>query len=132
MPGQPSHGIEATIRGSFTEPVCVVITDLEMGEDMVRSLLGDSLPLRVVSWEGQKYLAAITSLRPRVIVVLDSDGELLQQRAQLIASLFSSYPPTVISATLAESPLAAPRLLLHELGAGTVVRITAVSDVLLQ
>ncbi|MGZ3680627.1 MAG: hypothetical protein ACXWQR_19165, partial [Ktedonobacterales bacterium] len=77
----------------------MVIADEGVSEGEVRRYLGDSLPLRVVSWQDQKYLAAITELRPQVIAVWGNVEELVDERCQLVASLFSRFEPTVLSVT---------------------------------
>jgi hypothetical protein len=109
-----------------TEPVCVAIADDDIAEGEVRRCLGDALPLRVVAWGDQNYLAAITALRPAVIVVLGADERLAYDRCQLVASLLSSYTPTVISATLTEASSCHLRVQL--LGTGATVQIASLSD----
>ncbi len=114
--------------GLVSEPVCVVITDDGIAEDEVRRRLGNSLPLRIVSWGDQNYLTIISALRPAVIVVLGADEGLLQNRCKLVASLFSNLEPTVISAKIADASEFAPELLIEQLGAGTAVQIASLSD----
>jgi hypothetical protein len=63
-----------------------------------------------------------------VIVVLGADEGLLQNRCQLIASLFSNLEPTVISAKMAGASIFAPQLLIEHLGAGVAVQIASLSD----
>lgn len=111
----------------FSEPVCVVIADADVAEDEVRRHLGDSLPLRIVSWQDQKYLAAITELRPQVIAVWGNVEELVDERCQLVASLFSRFETTVIGVTMPDVPPVPPRLVVRQLGAGATVEITSLS-----
>src|SRR4051794_11282461 len=48
---QRSHRKSGTMTAEpFSEPVCVVIADENVSEAEARRCLGDSLPLRVVSW----------------------------------------------------------------------------------
>lgn len=113
----------------FSEPVCVVIVGQDISEDEARRYLGDLLPLRVVSWQRQNYLAAITELRPQVIAVWANTEELVHERCQLVASLFSYFEPTVISVTVPDAQPNAPRLMVQRLGAGATVQIAKLSDV---
>ncbi len=112
----------------FSDPVCVVIADKDITEGEARRCLGDSLPLRIVSWQSQNYLAAITELRPQVIVVWAKGEELVHERCQLIASLFSRFEPTVISVANTDVPSEIPRLLVQQLGAGTTAQIARLSN----
>lgn len=116
----------------FSEPVCVVIADEHVSEAEARRCLGDSLPLRVVSWESQNYLAAITELHPKVIAVWANTEELVHERCQLIASLFSRLEPTVLSITMPDVLSDAPLLEVQQLGAGTTVQIARLSDLQLR
>ncbi|HEX9412685.1 MAG TPA: hypothetical protein VF916_04220 [Ktedonobacterales bacterium] len=113
----------------FSEPVCVVIVDEGIAEDEVHRGLGDALPQRVASWQDQGYLAAITTLRPQLIVVWGIQEELLHERCRLVASLFSRFEPTVISATMAEESQGAPHLTVQQLGAGATAQIRGLRDV---
>lgn len=113
----------------LSEPVCVVIAGERTEEDAVRRCLGDSLPLRVVSWQNQDYLGTITALRPQVIVIWGAIDDLVHERCQLLASLFSSFAPTVISAIGATGPAGAPHLMVQQLGIGARVRIAGLRDV---
>jgi len=115
----------------FSEPVCVVIADEDVAEAEVRRCLGDSLPLRIVSWQDQKYLAAITELRPQVIGVWGNVEELVDERCQLVASLFSRFEPTVLSVIITDVPPGLPRLILRQLGAGATAQITSLSKLYL-
>ena len=114
----------------LSEPVCVVIADEDISQDEARDCLGDSLPVRVVFWQDPSYVATITALRPQVIVVLAEWGTpdaLVRERCQLIASLFSSFAPTVISATMSSLPIGAPCLVVQQLGTGATVKIGGLS-----
>lgn len=112
----------------FSDPVCVVIVDENITESEAHRRLGDSLPLRIVSWQSHKYLAAITELRPQVIVVWAKAEELVYERCQLIASLFSRFEPTVISATNPDMQSETPRLMVQQLGVGMTAQIASLSD----
>lgn len=112
----------------FSDPVCVVIVDEDIRESEARRCLGDSLPLRIVSWQNHSYLTAITELRPQVIVVWARAEELVHERCQLIASLFSRFEPTVISLTKSDTHSDTPRLVVQQLGAGTTAQIARLSD----
>lgn len=126
---QRSHRKSGTMTAEpFSEPVCVVIADEHVSEAEARRCLGDSLPLRVVSWESQNYLAAITELHPKVIAVWANTEELVHERCQLIASLFSRLEPTVLSITMPDVLSDAPLLEVQQLGAGTTVQIARLSD----
>ncbi|MGZ3663360.1 MAG: hypothetical protein ACXVCO_03960 [Ktedonobacterales bacterium] len=105
----------------------MVIADEGVSEGEVRRYLGDSLPLRVVSWQDQKYLATITELRPQVIAVWGTVEELVDERCQLVASLFSRFEPTVLSVTMTDVLPGLPLLVLRQLGAGTTVQIASLS-----
>lgn len=113
----------------FAEPVCVVIVDEDTPEDEVLRLFRDSLPLRVVSWQSQSYVAAITALRPQIIAVWAHEEALVRERCQLIASLFSRFEPTVLSVTLADPQSGTPRILVQQLGAGATVAIRSLIDI---
>jgi hypothetical protein len=115
---------------SSSEPVGVVIVDQGIAEADVHQHLGDSLPLRIVSWQDQSYLATIVALRPQVIIIWGAPETLVHERSQLIASLFSVFAPTTISATIM-SESGTPCLIVEQLGAGATVRIAELSDVLL-
>jgi hypothetical protein len=55
--------------------------------------------------------------------------ELVHERCQLVASLFSTFEPTVIGATMADMPEYAYRFTVQHLGLGATVRITDLSDI---
>ncbi len=112
----------------FSEPVCVVIADDGIAEDDVRHHFGDSLPLRVVWWGDRDYLATVAALRPAVIVVLGADEDLVHDRCQLVACLFSGSAPTVIGAKLTDTLSGAPHLLVQQLGAGAAVQIASLGN----
>ena len=113
----------------FSEPVCVVIVDEGVTEAAVHQHLGSVLPLRVVSWQRQVYMSVVTTLRPQVIVVWGEPEELVHERCQLVASLFSAFEPTVVSATIANVPGHAHQLAVQQLGVGASIRITDLSNI---
>lgn len=123
-----SQGTGDVIVEPLSEPVCVVIADDDIAEEEVRRRLGNSLPLRVVSWGDHSYLAAIRDLRPAAIVVLGADEKLVHDQCRLVASLFSSCAATVISATMTEAPSRALHLLVQQLGTGAAAQIASLSD----
>jgi len=81
------------------ERVGVVIWDGSVPEEELRRQLDGALPLRFVRWQDRGYLATISQLRPRVIVVVEPDDELAADAAGLLALLVTSYTPTIVAVT---------------------------------
>jgi hypothetical protein len=113
----------------FSEPVCVVIVDEGVADSEIHRGLGDTLPRRVVSWQNQDYLAAIMTLRPQVIVVWGNQAELVHERCRLVASLFSKFEPTVISAVMPDGAPGELQLTVQQLGVGATAQIRRLDDV---
>lgn len=111
---------------TFTERVCVVIQSSDVSDDEVRRRLGSALPLKFTRWEDRAYMAAIRSLRPRVIVVAAAD-ERAADYAALLEALLDSDAPTI--ATLA---LSREHIFIQQLGAGEQAQILSLDDLLLR
>ena len=119
----------------FDNRVCVVITDESNPEDTVHRWLGDTLPLRITSWQRHAYQEVIRRLRPRVVVVLGSNANLAWDSGRLVACLFARFEPTVISAAIAgdsvNDPKVLPHLLIHGLGSRAQAELASLADLLL-
>ncbi len=115
----------------FANLVCVVIVDSTVTDAAVRRWLGDSLPVRLASWDNRAYYTAIRRLRPRLIIVLDTTAELAWESGNLIASLFAPFAPTVLSAAAPGDRAAHPRLTIHQLGLRARASIASLDDLIL-
>ncbi len=110
----------------FNERVCVVISQPDIAESDVRRRLGSAMPLKFTHWENRAFMAAIRSLRPRVIVVVTVD-ERARDYAALLCALLDSDAPTIVMLTMAQEYLA-----IQQLGAGARIRIRSLDDLNLQ
>jgi predicted GTPase len=109
----------------------VVLTGASIPEDEVRRYIVDELPVLVLFMDRHEYISVLLACRPRVIVLIDADSELLQQSSQLIASLFSDSSPTVLSINVNDARAGSRRLVVHQLGTGATVCIGSLRDITL-
>lgn len=113
---------------TYTERICVVIADEQVAEAEVRSCLGDSLPLHIVSWTGQEYLRVVADLRPRVVVVVEQTVELARDSAMLLANLLVGRGPTIASLGQTDPLNGSWSLIVWQLGFGAAAQICSLAD----